>query len=360
MTSQDLQWDWGTAYDLFVSLHVLHEPADFGVRGAWAAGVRARLPVEHRETLEQGPALYHVPLHWIYTLPAPKTATTVLWALEQVPPAERLLLLSLPPDVPHDVEELLKGVTEKQSWGDAERHAIRDAFHQACAADEAVKMPSEEELETILSAWANADEFGERLLRALRAYHELFFAEEERRIRPALETALTQAQELAEKSDLPDLLEQLSQGLLFDVLPDASSLVLVPSYWCTPLVFFGRVSADRDMWLFGARPPDASLVPGEIVPEALLRSLKALSDPSRLRILHDLAHESLTPAELSRRLRLRAPTVTHHLKILRLAGLVHLTLGEAKTTKCYAARLDAVASTWTSLTSFLEKDEHEN
>ena len=33
----DLAWDWGTAYDLFMSLEVLHEPAKFGLRGAWAA-----------------------------------------------------------------------------------------------------------------------------------------------------------------------------------------------------------------------------------------------------------------------------------------------------------------------------------
>ena len=53
MTSPRLLWDWGTAYDLFISLEVLHEPDKFGVRGAWAAGVRARLPDEGREALER-------------------------------------------------------------------------------------------------------------------------------------------------------------------------------------------------------------------------------------------------------------------------------------------------------------------
>jgi len=282
----------------------------------------------------------------------------VLRALEQVPAAERLPLLALPPDIDAKVAELLQQIATARTWGDSERRALADAYHQACCGDEANKVPSAEELEIILATWANAADFGDDLLRALRAYHELFFAEEERRIRPALEEALVRAQELAEGLDLTDLLEELSQGLRFDVLPEASELVLAPSYWCTPLIFFGRVSASRDMWLFGARSPDASLVPGEVVPEGLLRSLKALSDPSRLRILHDLAQEPLTPSELARRLRLRAPTVTHHLKILRLAGLVQLTLGEARTTKCYAARLDGVATAWASLNDFLEKDKH--
>jgi hypothetical protein len=33
MTLPQQYWDWGTAYDLFVSLVVLHNPAEFGVGG---------------------------------------------------------------------------------------------------------------------------------------------------------------------------------------------------------------------------------------------------------------------------------------------------------------------------------------
>ena len=62
MADAQLLWDWGTAYDLFVSLAVLHDPGDFGVRGAWAAGVRARLSPAARETLEQSQASCGVPL----------------------------------------------------------------------------------------------------------------------------------------------------------------------------------------------------------------------------------------------------------------------------------------------------------
>jgi len=47
-----IQWDIGTAYDLFVSLRALHDPDTFGVRASWAAGVRSRLPTEHRQTLD--------------------------------------------------------------------------------------------------------------------------------------------------------------------------------------------------------------------------------------------------------------------------------------------------------------------
>ena len=52
-----ISWDMGTGYDFFVSLLVLHHPAKFGLRGAWAAGVRSRLAQEEREFLE---GLYEV------------------------------------------------------------------------------------------------------------------------------------------------------------------------------------------------------------------------------------------------------------------------------------------------------------
>jgi len=350
-----LLWEWGTAYDLFMSLEVLHKPADFGVRGAWAAGVRARLSTAQREILEESRSLFVMPLHWIHSLPDPKDALTVLWALGQIPPAERLPLLTYHPERSSEVEQVLSDVSAHGAWDEGDREVLRAAYQ--CSEEK--KPLSAKELASILGWWARAEEFGQRYLEALHAYHEVFFAEEEKRIRPALQDALAQAQDLAGRMALPDLLEELSQGLRFAELPDVSEWVLVPSYWSTPLVLFDTVSAERAIWIFGARPANASLVPGEAVPDSMLRGLKALSDPTRLRILHYLAQEPLTPAELSRRLRLRAPTVTHHLKLLRLAGLVQLTLGEGKEERRYAARPEAIQATFASLEGFLEPDDAE-
>ena len=348
MTTPRLLWDIGTAYDFFMSLVVLHKPADVGVRGAWTAGVRARIPEEERNILEQSLSVGYVPLHWIHTLPDPKDAITVLWALGNIPPAERLPALALGPDVPERAVAVLHDVASRQAWEEKDREALRAA--RAC---EEEPPPSTKKLESVLKWWARADEYGERYLQALRVYHEVFFAEEERRIRPALESALARAQGLAEVLAFPDLLEELSQGLRLAEPPDVVERVLVPSYWSTPLVLMGRVSRDRAIWLFGARPPDASLVPGETVPDAMLRALKALSDPTRLRIMRYLSDEPLTPAELARRLRLRAPTLTHHLRALRLAGLVQLTLGEGKRDRLYAARPEAITNTCELLEGFM-------
>lgn len=350
-----LDWDWGTAYDLFVSLQVLHEPADFGVRGAWAAGVRARLPAAEREMLEQAQSVVGVPLHWIYRLSKPKEALGVLRSMSQIPAAERLPILAFYPGRCSEGCELLREVAARGRWSGHDMEALRQFYHSK----EPGKGPTSEELTNVLGWWARVEEFGDRYLEALQAYQEVFFGEEEKRIRTALEKALDRGQELARRLALPDLIEELSQGLRFSELPDVPGLVLAPSYWITPLVLFGEVEEGRVMWLFGARPADASLVPGEMVPDVMLRALKALSDPTRLRILHYLGLEPRTPAELARLLRLRLPTVMHHLKTLRLAGLVQLILDEGREINRYAARREAVATTFATLEGFLGPGEIE-
>lgn len=347
MSEPSLHWDSGTAYDLFTSLHVLHAPSEFGVRGAWAAGVRARVPQAERELLEQSSQLIYVPLSWIHDLPHPKDALTVLWALGQIPAAERLPLLAELSGEGCSVSDVLHGVAARGSWAEHDRAVLGEAL----AATIGGKQALDDQVDTMLRWWSNCEEFGERYLGALRSYHDVFFAEEEQRIGPAIQQALAHARDLAQRLTLPDLVEGLSQGLRFSELPRITELVLVPSYWVTPLVLLGEIGPDRALWLFGARPADASLVPGQAVPDAMLRALKALSDPTRLRILHYLSQEPVTPAELARRLRLRAPTVTHHLKILRLAGLVQLILGEEE--RRYGARPEAVKAAFSSLVGFL-------
>jgi DNA-binding transcriptional ArsR family regulator len=360
VTSPQLLWDWGTAYDLFISLEVLHEPGKFGVRGAWAAGVRARLSSEGREALEQSRQMAHMPFHWVYSLPEPKDAAAALWSLEQLPPEERLLTLFLiPKNSPEGVKDILRNVVARRGWVETDRKALLVTYQGLSSHIGGETPPSNQRLAEVLDWWGQAGELGERYLEALHAYHEVFFAEEERRIRPVLQQALSGAQERAIQLPWLELLEELSQGLRFDQRPAAPELVLAPSYWSTPLMYFGKVSAYREILLFGARPPDTSLVPGEVVPDALLRMLKALSDPTRLRILHYLAREPLTPTQLARRLRLRSPTVIHHLRILRLAGLVQLSLGESKQERPYATRPEATKAAYDLLLGFLGRDVQE-
>jgi DNA-binding transcriptional ArsR family regulator len=346
-TSPKLSWEWGTAYDMFFSLEVLHKPAEFGVRGSWASSVRKRIPAESQEILDLGRQLYGVPVNWIQSLPAPRDAITVLYSLQQIPAEERVCRLAICTET-SEWTEIVQNIAARGSWTEEEFKA-----YQNIALEMEGKSLSREKITNHLDGWASAQEIGEKLPEALQVYQEVFFSEEEKRIRPALKDALAHAQELSAKLEFPDLLEELSQGLRFSEMPEMDELILVPSYWVTPLMYFGHLGEGRGIWLFGARPSNQSLIPGEMVPDALLSALKALSDPTRLKILHYLSQEPLSPATLSRKLRLRAPTVTHHLQALRLAGLVQVTLSEGKEKKSYATRAETVKATCSALQSFL-------
>jgi DNA-binding transcriptional ArsR family regulator len=352
MQTPILLWDIGAAYDMFISLDVLHAPDKYGLRGAWAAGVRSRLPNPEREALQNIIPLMRWPLHWIYSLPAPKDGGTVLRELNTIPPAERLPQLLYSPAMPAHLRGIILDVAARRSWTEAELQEVQSIYQGRWGNRLSAKEIKEEALRQ-LTLWSLDTAFGEGLLAGLQVYYEVFFAEEEMRIRPALEEALEKAKLLASSTPLPELVEALSQGVRLTKEFDMSELVLVPSYWADPLMVFGKLSAERDIFVFGGRPADSSLVPGAVVPDALFQSLKALADPTRLRILRYLSEEPLTPAELARRLRLRAPTVIHHLHALRLARLVHLTLEPEG--KRYQARHEAVGEACAMLTAYLEK-----
>lgn len=345
-------WDIGTAYDLFASLTVLHNPAAYGLRPAWAAGMRSRLPSADRATLEEASTAYLlVPsLGWIHSLPGPKGGATTLLAIEEIPAADRLSTMFLSAAYGPAVMETLVAVKERGAWDESDITALREAVSGRPWAG------GREAIAEQLDWWVRAEEFGERFLSALISYYEVFFEEEERRIRPALEEGVERARAMAEGLSWLDLVKELSRGVHYDALLDGlpeypSELVLAPSYWSTPFVRYSILSGDRALIVFGARPVSASLVPGEVVPDTLLLALKALSDPTRLRILRYLAEGPLTPGQLARRLRLRGPTVIHHLNALRMATLVELS-GVGKETT-YAIRGEAIPAMCEGLQDFL-------
>jgi len=325
--SPNLSWTQSTAYDFFVSLFVLHHPADFGLRLSWAAGVRSRLPAEQRDFLELAQGFLPAPLPWLSSLGADSLDTSaMLDALAKIPAGERLEKLLRPEDLPPVISETLARIRQQ---GHAEATDLEVLRVNYLRRGKSIRPAA---INSLADAWSDPQTFGERYLEAAVTYQQVFFQEEEERIRPALESGLEEARRLAQDKSFPDLIETLTRGVSFD-FGGVKELILAPSYWCAPLVIYSRVTKEKTMLLFGCRPADTPLVPGDMVPTGVVTGLKALADPTRLRILHYLSHEPLTPTNWPGRLRLRPPTVIHHLNLLRLSGLVQvsvLTEGERR------------------------------
>ena len=356
MTPQ-LTWEIGTAYDLFTSLNVIHDPARYGLRGSWAAGVRSRLPVEQREFLQEAVEKHHFwAIPWLANQDGPKNGAAILKKLAAIPAEERMKELAAC-YIDEARQELLFRIADQGSWDAKDKKALRTLLAEMHKKETGKsKKISDDDLKSTLDVWANTAEYSQKMLDALQIYYDVFFKEEEARILKPLEARVAEAKLLAKKLALPELLNELSQGLRFefDETQEIEEVVMLPSFWTTPLSLFMPFSKDSKRWLFmfGGRPDGVSLVPGEAVPELLYQMLKALADPTRLRILRYLSEEPLTPAELARRLRLRPPTVIHHLDALRLARLVHVTLSMHG--RRYEARHEAIKTVCTMLEGFLD------
>jgi DNA-binding transcriptional ArsR family regulator len=348
-----LHWDTGTAYDFILSLFVLHFPAEFGLRRTWAAGVRQRLSPVSREFLERFFSFASPPLTWLASLPAPKDAAVVLRTLANLSPLDRLAAFTITPDMPARTNQVLLGIAGRGAWSEEEQDFL--------SSDYLVRgMPLKPAgLAALLKTWAVAGSSSGMLLAALREYQQVFFAEEENRIRPALEDGLLRAQEMAGHMSVEALIEVLSRGVRLETLGIINDLTLAPSYWTMPLVFVNVLRTGEALMVFGTRPEASSqdleiesVAPGAGASDPLVLALKALGDPTRLRILRYLSDAPLTPTELARRLRLRTPTVVHHLRLLRLAGLVQVLIG-AENERRYAARLETLQNIHASLQDFI-------
>lgn len=342
-------WDFGTAYDLFVSLHVLHNPDPFGLKPAWAAGVRSRLPSEHRKTLELAGNIMAMPHYFVHSLPKPKSSDVVIDYLTKTPAPLRLPKLFYHGSTPKAPWELLQATTANHKWTRTEKTSISEMLHATTNNSNAAI------LDQLHHAWSHREEFGEAYLAALVSYIENFFAEEELRILPVLKQGLSHAQMRSGSLPLAAMLEELSSGVRYRDLEHITHLYLAPSFWGAPYMGYEDLGDGAVGMLFASRPETMALIPGEIVPDTLINGLKALADPTRLRILRHLAQSSQTAAELSRALRLRPPTVAHHMMELRMAGLVQVIV-DHEGDRQYATRFEGFDTIQELLDQFVHGD----
>jgi DNA-binding transcriptional ArsR family regulator len=353
-TDPKITWDIGTAYDFFVSLYILHYPDDYGLRPAWASGMRQRLPDRDRDVLET----FHehltvtIPLHWVHSLPDPKDSKTMLEVAKALSPVDRICaLIGLEEDLP-EAQEIIRNVIASGEWDDDDVKELNEIYKSVYGESKGIK-----KLKKKFEYWPKAVEMSDDLLRALQTYYDVFFTDEEQRIEPAMDKGLAQAQKQAGSLALPALMEELSQGVRYpeDSFQGHEEIILAPSFWGSPFLFY--TDQKPLIFLFGARPANESLVPGELVPDTLLSSINALSDPTRLRILRYLSSESLTPTQLATRLRLRTPTVLYHIKALRSAGLVYVIPGSSKKQMHYQTRFEKLEQACELLKDFVKEQE---
>lgn len=152
------------------------------------------------------------------------------------------------------------------------------------------------------------------------------FASREEALMRAVRTDAERLAALARTVRDPDSLLTAVTGEECPLEPGIRHVLLVPSAVLAPVVH--RFDHHDTKILVVPVAPSSRERGGDAPPEALTRTLRALGDARRLRILHHLAGGDLRLAELSRRTGIAATTLLHHLAILRAAGLVQPLPGD--------------------------------
>lgn len=192
-----------------------------------------------------------------------------------------------------------------------------------------------------------AEEGLARVIRVLRRFDdEVFHGGEE--TAAALARDGDEKRALAATMPVERLVETATQGVTFTMQPEVSGIVLIPSAVTRPWV----ANLAHDHLRIFVYPVTAEALSAD--PDApspwMLGFYKALADESRLRILNLLADGPASLSQVAERLGLAKSTVIHHIRVLRTAGLVLITVGEDKE---YSLRPQAIPEAGRLLQAYL-------
>ena len=168
------------------------------------------------------------------------------------------------------------------------------------------------------------------------------------------ETAPALARDAEEKlalaATLPPerLVETATNGVTFKLQPEVSGVVLVPSALVRPWVAITELGSLR-IFVYPVSAESLSADPDAPSPW-MVSFYKALADERRLRILNMLATGPASLGEVAERIGLAKSTVIHHMRALRTAGLVLITVGDDKE---YSLRPQAIPEAGRLLQAYL-------
>ncbi|ASA21871.1 ArsR/SmtB family transcription factor [Paenibacillus donghaensis] len=156
----------------------------------------------------------------------------------------------------------------------------------------------------------------------LRLWHEHYFRRVEHKILPLLIEDASEKKMLESKMAPMALIEYASGGVVIEDIPDLRTIVLLPTYHNRPI----NTYCFYKTLMIVQYPVDVPMEDEAEPPTVLLRMTKALSDPTRLRLLRYVAREPKTLWEMQSDLGQSSEMLMHHLLMLRVAGLLRIHL----------------------------------
>lgn len=307
-----------------LSLHVLAEPRHHALQHGWVRAMR-RLPAGLRREIATLSFLYR------YTLP-----NCVLPSADDRDEdfaGELAALRRLPPDVA--AFELVRPIFDHGGRSRSRRRLLADPEVRAAALKNARAQGADQQ-RAAAQLFDDPQRFVERFTRLLEDYWDAAFAQEWNRIEPLLADAIVDAGRRIAGGGLWGLLAGLAPALRVEPdrhrfgldiphdhtveLSPQNPLLLVPSVYVWPHV---RVNCDGP-WplMLTYRAPHLTETMRAATRTELVRSLRALADPTRLRILELVAGQPRSTQELAPLVSLTEAGASRHLRALAEAGIL--------------------------------------
>jgi DNA-binding transcriptional ArsR family regulator len=330
-------------YDLLVSLRALFNPRTYEATRAWAVAARRRLSAEaerrgvfffrgHETSLGYGVT------RLVATLPDSAEPAVLVDAVRGMDPTELAMLML---DTGETSDASLATFREGLA-GRATDRALTRALHGTTSSwahlcRQVIADP----------AWAQSE-----LTLLLEAYLDTVFGAEVGHVVDAIAEASRRADELLAVLPTEAAIEQLTGGYTMGPNLTLSRITLAPSAFIHPFVATRLDEASGEaLIVFGVRSSSLEQYDTAPLDPQLLKAVRSLGDPGRLRLMKLLSREPLTTTELQARIGLSPPTVHHHLHQLRAAGLVRQE--RTKGGMRYSIRRDSAATVLDQLSALI-------
>jgi DNA-binding transcriptional ArsR family regulator len=337
-----LEVDPSPAYELLFELFAVDNPDDstqYAGGQAWLDEVRGRMPAEllsDLENLKTGGELWLLLLGLVYDTAAPKTIEAFLEHLRALD-ADRLRAHLLANAWFTKERKVAPEVIRAAADGDDEAFAVICGAADGCECgpgwSNLLVLPAEAAKRTIIDlleryAGKGFDPSVSKLL------------DKDARAKRVLAASLTPN----------ELVERATNGITFANSDGVDAVILIPSVVIRPFVVITDHGTSR---LFGYPVSEEYLTGDDDAPPSwLVDFYKAIGDEKRIRILTVLAQGDTTLGSLVERLELSKSTIHHHLRLLRTAGLVRVTIGEEHV---YSLRSGAVPQAGPLLEAYLNE-----
>jgi DNA-binding transcriptional ArsR family regulator len=244
------------------------------------------------------------------------------------------------------------GLIEEAAEGDLE------AVRQIVAAGKGATLDEEQVHQVVAIFDIPGEELRDRIVSAVTRFRAEVFSAYEEPFAAAISRAAAAQRATSVRDSVKGLIEQVTNGLDYEIPLGVTRVVLVPSVVLKPLSLIDQ-HRETLMVFYGMADEFIDSDP-EAPPSWLVKTYKALSDERRLRILRRLSEGETTLDELTDLLGLSKSTVHHHMSVLRAAGLVRVHLSHSKDeyekSKTYALRQQALDSAGTFLDAYMRTE----